>query len=172
MQKKTTKRTLKTEGDPRLLMTKDGRRPLTPQGAGRRVVAVMKAAREQWIEAAKKARAIEAIIAAPKGKTVVYALRALLVELSNEGKVGVDSPGVAGAFYREVALDPDASTNIHVQQTLRHLDVLLSSPTVKTASTLIKYWDDTRSKPLKVDPFPAKPDPFASTTRKRKPKTR
>lgn len=168
MQKKITKRTPRAEGEPRPLMTKDGKRPLTPRGAVRRLDAAMKAAREKWIETGKNARAIEALIAAPKGKTVAYALRVLLVELSNEGHVSVDSPGVAGTFYRTAVLELCDSANIHVQQTLRHLDVLLNNPKPKTATALIKYWDDFRSKPLKTDPFPAKPDPFAATARTRK----
>lgn len=160
----------RTNRSGRVYMTKDGKRPLTPRVAVQRFDAAMKAAREGYVKIANSARDIETLLAAPKGKaTVAYAIRAMLVELSNESHVGVDMPGIAGAFYRAAVLELHDSRNIHVQQTLRHLDILLSNPDFKTASTLIKYWDDPRSKDLRKDPFPAKPDPF--TLAKNRPRT-
>lgn len=140
-------------------------KPNTTRRAARHFDAVAKAARETIVTVAQKARGIETLLAnepvvytAPRKKTsVAYALQALLVELGNESGVGFDTPGVAGHFYEVAALELSGSTNRHAQQTLRHLDVLLSSPTRKTAAALIKYWDDPRRMDLRVDPFPAQP---------------
>ena len=105
-------------------------------------------------------------------KSVQHTLRALLVELSNESETGVDSPGVAGAFYKVAAASVPTIrrrwTRIHTEQALRHIDVLLNNPTAATAKALIKYWDDPKTKDLKTDPFPAKPDPFAGRSKTRK----
>lgn len=141
--------------------------PNTEAMLARRIDAVHRNVINTLVGASHAATWIEGILSDPETKEDLrYALRALLVELSNESGVNVDTPGIAGTFYRVAALELNNSQNIHVQQTFRHLDVLLTTPTVKTAKTLIKYWDDHRSKSAKVDPFPAKPDPFAATKRK------
>jgi hypothetical protein len=102
-----------------------------------------------------KSRQIESLLADPQStKTVVYALQAVLIDMSNERGRGVDMAGVAGAFYRAVAFELADSDDIHVQRCFRHLDVLLSKPNLVTAKALIKYWDDNKSADLKRDPFP------------------
>ncbi len=79
-----------------------------------------------------KADKIEKLLANPKtGKQVLYALRAVLIELSNESGVGVDSATVAGNFYKvAAAADPSEVIGNDIrpltfQTCLRHIDALL-----------------------------------------------
>jgi hypothetical protein len=145
------------EGGPRLMMTKNGKHPLTPQGAARRVAAAAKAAREQIVKTSQQAQVIETLLTKPRvAKSVRYALRAVLVELSNESQVGVDTPGVAGAFYR-AACESVETADLRkpgVAITFRHLNVLLANPTDAIAQALIKFWDAPGADYLKRDPFP------------------
>jgi hypothetical protein len=85
------------------------------------------------------------------GKNLAYAIRAVLIELSNESSVNVDDPGIAGAFYAIVAAGA-GRTNLHTERLLRHMDVLLGDPDPKSVKAIIKYWDDGRMDA--VDPFP------------------
>jgi hypothetical protein len=111
--------------------------------------------RRRYLDITQKGTMIESLISDPKSnKTVVYALQAVLIELSNESGRGVDMPGVAGAFYRAVAFELRGWPDIHIQRCFRHLDALLRKPNLVTANALIKYWDDNKSADQKRDPFP------------------
>lgn len=90
---------------------------------------------------------------------VAYALSALFVEISNEGKLDYATPGVASAFYRVAVEQARGITNPSRTLTtaLRHLDILLETPNVKTANKLSKFWDARCSGDYSVkDPFPEK----------------
>jgi hypothetical protein len=127
-----------------------------PQSLAKQIDAVRLAAVNKLIVIDQAARQIESIISNPESnEKVIYALQAILVELSNETSVGVDTPAVAGSFYTVASLQFGDSDNFHHQQGFHHLKTLLSNPSVKTANALIKYWDDPRTKDLRVDPFPA-----------------
>jgi hypothetical protein len=112
-----------------------------------------------------KADKIEKLLANPKtGKQVLYALRAVLIELSNESGVGVDSATVAGNFYKvAAAADPSEVIGNDIrpltfQTCLRHIDALLSQPDYNTALRIGNYWDNPGNLRIDeaVDPFPAR----------------
>ncbi len=120
-------------------------------------------ARSKEIQA--KADKIEALLANPKaGKQVRYALRAVLIELSNESGVGVDSATVAGNFYKvAAAADPSEVIGNDIrpltfERCLRHIDALLSKPDYNTALKIGNYWDNPGNLRIDeaVDPFPEK----------------
>jgi hypothetical protein len=131
------------------------KKPPTRRQLEKRFDVAYRAALKKLTDIDNKASLIEGLLADPRSNDVLlYALQAVLTELSNESGFGVDTPTVAGDFYSKVAFECRDSDNEHIKRCLRHLDVLLSKPTVRTANALIKYWDDNKSADLKRDPFP------------------
>lgn len=114
-------------------------------------------ARNKIVEDSQKARKIEEILSREKtrgNKTLLYALRAVLIELSNESGVGVDARFVAGNFYQAAASEAENADNHTVRACFRHLDVLLSNPDAKTARKIADYWDSPGTMDMRLDPFP------------------
>jgi hypothetical protein len=126
--------------------------------AKQRVDRAVKRAIRQTLEDSQKASEIDAILrdGSKHSENLRYALRATLIELSNEIKLHVDDPGIASEFYRRACskhLEP-ASQTYHTKQAFRHLDVLLNKPKAKEVSKLVKFYDDPTLRCRKNDPFP------------------
>ncbi|CAN5460827.1 hypothetical protein BH20ACI3_BH20ACI3_41950 [soil metagenome] len=130
---------------------------------GKQYDAAVKNALERMQEVDDKASQIEALLANPKtGKQVRYALRAVLIELSNESGVSVDEATVAGNFYKAAAAaDPsevigNAIRPLSFERCLRHIDALLNKPDYNTAREIGNYWDNPGHLRIDelTDPFP------------------
>lgn len=106
-------------------------------------------------------------------KSVLYALRAVLVELANESDVQINTRGVAGNFYRVAAKQALDSDDGVVKTCLRHLHVLVNNPDLRTARKISTYWDWDGPFSERRDPFPDAQEPAQDSTprpRKRSPK--
>lgn len=115
----------------------------------------------------ERATKLERLLRDPKSTgALLYALQAVVVEMSNECQVGIDHPSLAGQFvslaeeelreYREHRGGDwmGEGSALKVETCFRHLDALLANPTVKNARAVAKYWDANMRK--QVDPFPEK----------------
>jgi hypothetical protein len=107
-------------------------------------------------EADSKATQIETLLrsTSKRGKSLRYALRALIIELSNSMNTHVDEPALAALFYRTISAkflrEPEYQEDYHADKDFRHLDLLLNHPSSKTITRLIDHLDGGPE----VDPFP------------------
>lgn len=100
-----------------------------------------------------KASRVESLVSNRRtSASLRYALQTVLIEMSNESGIGVDQPGLAGAFYAIAASQLKDSTDETIRRCLRHLDILLSNPEAKDVKAMAKYWDEPGSS-LRGDPF-------------------
>ncbi len=102
-------------------------------------------------------RAVEELVSGPRRSFRKYAIKSLLIELSNFSDINLDEPGIAGTFYIMAVSRLKGSQDKAAQRCLRHLDILLNNPNRRTMKAIMEYWDnDGRVSP--VDPFPADDD--------------
>jgi hypothetical protein len=82
----------------------------------------------------------------------------LLVEVSNETSTYYSEPQIARVLYQTAIRKAETMPELSWagKAALRHLDVLLATPTAKTAKALAKFWDVEGSYGPSNDPFPEK----------------